>query len=128
MRYLLDTHAAVWALEENPKLSPRVRDLILDRSPLDFGIADTTLVEVARLIADGRYQIDEDPIGFLDDLCALFPPVRITNEIAWRAASFDWAHRDPADRLICATALEGGLILITRDQKITEWGQVPIFW
>jgi len=128
MKYLLDTHAAVWALEENPKLSPRVRNLILDRSPLDFGIADTTLVEVARLISDGRYQIDEDPVGFLDDLCELFPPVHITNEIAWQAASLDWTHRDPADRLICATALENDLILITRDRKIAEWGSVPVFW
>jgi len=128
MKYLLDTHAAVWALEENPRLSPRVRDLILDRSPLDFGIADTTLVEVARLIADGRYRTRRQPVDFLNRLCALFPPVHITNEIAWQAAAFDWAHRDPADRLICATALENDLILITRDRKIAEWGGVPVFW
>jgi len=128
MKYLLDTHAAIWALEEGPKLSSRVRNLILDRSPADFVIADTTLVEVARLIADGRYPVSTSPIVALERLCALFKPVRITNEIAWQAASFNWEHRDPADRLICATALENDLILITRDRKITEWGGVPVFW
>jgi len=128
MKYLLDTHTALWASEEDSMLPARVRDLILDRSPDDFVIADTTLVEVARLIADGRYPIQEDPIIFLNDLRSLFKPIRMTVKIAWRAASFDWAHRDPADRLICATALENDLILITRDRKITEWGGVPVFW
>jgi len=128
MKYLLDTHTALWASEEDPLLSPRVRDLILDRSPTDFVIADTTVMEVARLIADGRYPIQEDPINFLSSLCALFKPVPMSINIAWCAASLDWAHRDPADRLICATALESDLILITRDRKITEWGGVPVFW
>jgi len=128
MKYLLDTHTALWASEEAPQLSQRVRDLILDRSPHDFVIADTTLVETARLIADGRYPISRDPVEFLDKLCSLFAPVPITNQIAWRAASFEWEHRDPADRLICATALENDLILITRDRKITAWGHVPVFW
>jgi len=128
MRYLLDTHAAIWALEEGPKLSSRVRNLILDRSPADFVIADTTVIEVARLIVAGRYPVSTSPIAALRRLCALFKPVPMTIEIAWRAASFDWAHRDPADRLICATALESDLILITRDRKIAEWGGVPVFW
>jgi len=128
MKYLLDTHTALWASEEDSQLSRRVRDLILDRSPADFVIADTTVMEVARLIADGRYPIQEDPIDFLSSLCGLFKPVPMTIEIAWQAASFNWSHRDPADRLICATALENDLILITRDRKITEWGGVPVFW
>ncbi|KXU34939.1 hypothetical protein AXK11_07580 [Cephaloticoccus primus] len=127
MKYLLDTHAAVWALEESPHLSPRVRDLILDRSPADFVIADVTILEVACLIRSSRLPRKEDPVARLEKLCALFLPVRITTQIAWRAASLDWAHRDPADRLICATALEHDLILVTRARKITEWGAVPVF-
>jgi len=128
MKYLLDTHAALWALEEDRQLSPRVRDLILDSSPNDFVIADTTILEVARLIEEDRHQIQEDPTTFLVDLCDLFKPVQMTIKIAWRSVTLDWSHRDPADRLICATALESDLILITRDRKIIEWGGVPVFW
>ncbi len=35
---------------------------------------------------------------------------------------------DPADRFIVATALEAGAALVTRDQRITDWGQVEIIW
>jgi len=128
MRYLLDTHAAIWAFEEGPKLSSRVRNLILDRSPADFFIADATVMEVARLIAGGRYPVSTDPIVALEKLCTLFKPIQMTIRIAWRSVTLNWTHRDPADRMICATALENDLILITRDRKITEWGGVPIFW
>jgi len=51
-----------------------------------------------------------------------------TADIAWRSVCLDWEHRAPADRLICATALEHGLTLITCDRIITEWGGVPVFW
>jgi len=74
MKYLLDTHAAVWALEESPHLSPRVRDLILDRSPADFVIADVTILEVACLIRSSRLPRKGDPVARLEKLCALFLP------------------------------------------------------
>jgi PIN domain nuclease of toxin-antitoxin system len=40
----------------------------------------------------------------------------------------DWAHRDPADRLICATALEHKIPLVTHDLEITRWGGVQVVW
>jgi len=128
MKYLLDTHAAIWASEEDPLLSVRVRNLILDSSPNDFVIADTTILEVARLIHHDPLLLKGEPIERLEKLCALFKPIQMTIKIAWRSVTLDWAHRDPADRLICATALENELTLITRDRKITEWGGVPVFW
>jgi PIN domain nuclease of toxin-antitoxin system len=35
---------------------------------------------------------------------------------------------DPADRLIVGTALEMGVPVVTRDQRITEWGHVNTIW
>lgn len=35
---------------------------------------------------------------------------------------------DPADRFIVSTALELGVPLVSRDQRITDWGQVQIIW
>ena len=44
----------------------------------------------------------------------------VTAEIAVRAASLDWNHRDPCDRHIVATAAEHKLPLLTIDEKIHD--------
>ncbi|MGH9416596.1 MAG: PIN domain-containing protein [Terriglobales bacterium] len=50
-------------------------------------------------------------------------------EIAAQAAQFGPAFpRDPADRIIAATALAHGLTLVTADQKIRSSGLVPTLW
>lgn len=51
-----------------------------------------------------------------------------TPTIAWRTVNLEWTHKDPADRLICATALEHHLTLITHDKEITCWVGVPVVW
>jgi PIN domain nuclease of toxin-antitoxin system len=52
----------------------------------------------------------------------------VTAQIAWRSVSLDWTHKDPADRLIVATALVHKLTLITHDKEISRWGGVPVVW
>jgi len=128
MKYLLDTHAAIWAYEKDPRLPQGVRVLIDTQPQKDFVIAYVTLVEIARLLHSAKLVFAKEPLQWLRDLSARFVPQLPTADIAWRSVSLDWEHRDPADRLICATALEHGLTLITRDQIITEWGGVPILW
>jgi len=128
MKYVLDTHAAIWAYEEDPRLSPRVRELMDERDDEDFVIAHVTLVEIARLLHSQKLTFTANPLKWLRDLSARFEPQAPTPDISWRSVALDWEHRDPADRLICATALEYGLTIITRDRIITEWGGVPVLW
>jgi len=128
MKYLLDTHAAIWAAEKDARLLLRVRELIAERDDEDFAIAYVTLVEAARLLHSGKLTFTKEPIQWLRDLSTRFEPQLPTADIAWRSVSLDWEHRDPADRLICATALEHELTLITCDRVITEWGGVSILW
>ncbi len=52
----------------------------------------------------------------------------ITKGIAIHSAAAAWAHQDPADRLIVATALEHGLALVTKDTAIAKWGGVKVMW
>ena len=72
--------------------------------------------------------VDTDPASWLEDLGHRFRILPLTPRIAWRSVEFDWPHKDPAERLICATALEHKLPLITHDQEITRWGGVPVVW
>jgi PIN domain nuclease of toxin-antitoxin system len=128
MRYLLDTHAALWIAEASPRLSPRVRTLALHHDADAFALAAISLLEIARKAHDGEIVLAPDPADWLDDLAHRFQVLPVTPQIAWRAVSLDWAHKDPADRLIVATALEHKLTLITHDKEISRWGGVPVVW
>jgi len=128
MRYLLDTHAALWAYEGDSRLPQRVRDLLATQPKGEFVIAYVTLVEIARLFRSGKVTPSGDPIQWLYDLAANFTPLVSTVAIVWRSVALNWEHRDPADRLICATALEEGLTVITRNRIITDWRGVPVLW
>lgn len=128
MKYVLDTHAVLWIAEASGRLSPRVRMLAAKGPPGDFGIAAISLLEIARKAQTGEIDLAPDPARWLDDLAERFRILPLTPGIAWRAVQLEWSYRDPADRLICATALEHRLPLVTHDQEITRWGGVPVVW
>lgn len=128
MKYLLDTHVVLWITEDAPRLSARVRALAKSHEADSFGLAAITLVEIARLIKSGAITPNASPVDWLDDIVRRFQVLPLTPGIAWCGAGLDWPHRDPADRLICATALEHKLTLITHDKEITRWGGVPVLW
>jgi PIN domain nuclease of toxin-antitoxin system len=115
---VVDTHAWVWWLTAPDRLSVAARQAV--------GAADTVFVpaiacwEVALLVFRGHLELSM-PIGewfetaFRDSRFRIAP---LTPSIAIRGAALDWPHRDPADRLIVATALELGAPLATRDERI----------
>ncbi len=128
MRYLLDTHAVLWSAADSVRLSAKVRRLLKERPPLDFGVATISLLEIARLGWAGTIDLKPNPAVWLEALPERYAILPFTPAIAWRMVGLDWAHRDPGDRWICATALEHKLTLITHDQEITRWGGVPVLW
>ena len=79
-----------------------------------------SLSDAARLIATGKISLAEGVSGprFLWALTALATPVAVSPDIAWLAASLPWAHRDPCDRQIVATAIIHRLPLLTVDGEI----------
>ncbi len=50
MKYLLDTHAAIWAAEDDPKLGHRAKRALLDSGAGDAVISDITLLEISMLL------------------------------------------------------------------------------
>jgi PIN domain nuclease of toxin-antitoxin system len=128
VKYLLDTHTVLWIAESSARLSQKVRAITQSHEADSFGLAAITLLEIARLARSGEIILKPDPAEWLDDLSHRFEVLPLTPAIAWRAVSFDWAHKDPADRLICATTLEHKLTLVTNDREITRWGGVPVLW
>lgn len=128
MKFLLDTHAVIWVAAGSARLSESVRRL-LDRHPAeDFALAAISLLEIARLARAGGVDLGPQPGEWLEEASHRFTMLPLTPAIAWRSVQLDWTHKDPADRLICATALEHKLTLVTNDKEITRWGGVPVLW
>lgn len=121
MRFVLDTHAAVWLVEDSPSLGKRARAALADLAPTDLCISDVTLSELARLLRTPSLRFTGDPLLVLETFAQRFRVHPVNPWIAHRAAGYEWTHRDPADRHILATAEFFGLPLVTTDSTITPF-------
>jgi PIN domain nuclease of toxin-antitoxin system len=128
---LLDTHVLVWAVADSKRLSSSAASAIRKARAEGEGlaIAAITLWELAALVARGRiqaYGTVEASVRLLIEGVIVKP---LTSEIAALATQFpDDYPRDPADRLIGATARAEGLNLVTRDEKIRRSSLLRTIW
>ena len=116
MRILLDTHALLWWLFDDPKLSARARDCI--RSPAsDVYVSSASAWEVATKLRLGKLPEAREAAEQLPALIrrARFTPLPITLEHAHRAGNLPAVNRDPFDRMLAAQASLEGLSLVTLD-------------
>lgn len=129
---LLDTHVLVWAVTEPERLSRAAAAAIRrGRSGGGLGIAAITLWELASLFSSGHLRAPgtvEHSIQLMLDSSGI--SVRpLTPTVAALAAQFpEDFPRDPADRIIGATARADGLTLITRDERIRQSKLLKTVW
>jgi PIN domain nuclease of toxin-antitoxin system len=127
---LADTHTALWLTQTQNELS-RVADdaLIAARAEGGIAISDITLWEIAMMVTRGRVRIDRPLNVYLQHLESVFVVLPITGQIAERSMHFSSRYpKDPADKVIGATALVHGLQLVTKDDEIRASGEVPVVW
>lgn len=124
MIYLLDTHILLWWHERPTRLSTEARRVISKagaRSPLL--VSEISLWEVATLVELQRVRLSMGLGTWLQRATAapLVERVGITPEIAAEVAVLPASfHRDPADRLLVATARHLGATLVTDDARIVD--------
>lgn len=124
MTALLDTHVLLWWLGDRDRLSVGQRRL-LDSADADTPllVSDISLWEVAMLHSLGRIRLSIPLREWLEK--AVAPPLvrrqGVSPAIAAEVASLpDSFHRDPADRILVATARVLGATLLTRDRRIID--------
>jgi len=127
---LLDTHVLVWAAAEPKRLSQAAAAAIDQFRKTDgVAIAAITLWEIATLLARGRiqaYGTIEASVRLLIEGVVVRP---LTPEIAALASQFPPEYpRDPADRLIGATARSEGIALVTRDEQLRQSPLLQTIW
>jgi PIN domain nuclease of toxin-antitoxin system len=126
LRLLLDTHVALWALTDDPRLSRRARALIEDPAN-DVLVSAASVWEIAIKHALGRGDMpisgDQALDWFRQAGYALLP---IAPDHAAAVEHLPDHHRDPFDRLLVAQAIAEPLRLLTRDPLVLRYGDMAI--
>jgi len=119
VKAVLDTHAALYLALGSRALGASAQRLLSGVSPDDLVISDVTLTETARLLNDGVITVNGPALAWLETFALGFQVQPVTPAIAWKAACYTFAHRDPCDRHILATADTLALPLVTVDRALT---------
>ena len=128
---LVDTHVVVWLAFDQKQISIRAKAAIADARKNADGLAicDITLLELATLARKGRIRLDVSLESFLQEVESRFVVLPISGRACVRAMRLSASYpKDPADRIIGATALVEGLSLLTADGAIRRARTVQTIW
>lgn len=117
MRLLVDSHVALWWLEDNPNLGPKCRQLIQEADEAYFSVVTPWELGIKRAL--GKIAIPDD---ISDTLSASgFLPLAISVAHAEAAPVLPAHHRDPFDRMLVAQAQLEALTLVTADTDLDSY-------
>jgi PIN domain nuclease of toxin-antitoxin system len=115
---LLDTHVAIWFLEDPAQLAGEARAVIEDAENV-VHLSAVSVWETAIKQAAGRIAMPEA----LDRGAARvgFTELAVTWQHGRVAAALPSVHRDPFDRMLVAQAQTEDLVLLTRDADVRRY-------
>lgn len=112
-RLLLDSHALYWALRDRPELSSKARELIASDTTEVF-VSPVSFYEL--MFKAGRRRLDAAMLRVAEATTAAGFGIESPRERDWMsAATRDWSHGDPFDRLLLAQAEGQGMALVSKD-------------
>lgn len=127
---VLDTHALLWWALDPAQLSARASETCT-RMEKEGGFASAISVwELGVKVKNGKLDLGMPIPEFVRRLQVsnVVELVAADASIWLRTVMLDWEHRDPADRVIVATALEKGLPLLSKDEALHAYGGVQCVW
>ena len=129
---LLDTHAWVWWVTEDRRLSRRAKAAIVDAvADQDLWISLISVWEVAKKVEKRQLVLDRPVDQWLDEAMTVhgLGVWEITRPILVHSCELPQPfHGDPADQILVATARRQGAVMVTKDQQIRRYPHVQTIW
>ena len=120
---VLDTHIWIWWIDDNPRLTQQLRDLISSHQSDGLGVSILSCWEVAKLVEKNRLELSCSVEEWLDTALTYtgVQLLDLTLSIVVQSTQLTGFHKDPADQIIVATAKVYDCCLLTADQKILDY-------
>ena len=128
MGALLDTHALIWWVEGDARITPRLRRM-LGHPGEDVYVSAATAWEIATKTRIGKLKTPKALLRDFVEAIELFGflPLPISLRHGYDAGRLPGAHRDPFDRMLAAQARAEDLTLVSCDPAFEALG-VKTFW
>ena len=124
-RLLLDTHAYLWWLTDDPSLGTNARAAIADPATIVY-VSAASIWEISIKARLGRIEVfDTDLVAEIS--ASDFSELPVVARHAERAGQLPPHHADPFDRMLVAQAQLEGLVCVTRDPFFEAYG-IPLLW
>ncbi|MSR20144.1 MAG: type II toxin-antitoxin system VapC family toxin [Gemmatimonadetes bacterium] len=127
---LLDTHALLWWALDPGQLSEAATKAVRTMEQQGGYASSISLWELGIKVQRGQLElpISVDELAKRVEHGGAVELVAVDTNTWLRTVRLDWAHRDPADRVIVATALIKGVPVLTKDRALHEFGGVECIW
>lgn len=127
---LLDTHALLWWALDPAQLSAKAAEVIREMEERGGFASAISIWELGVKIQRGKLELGLGIEEFVRRVqqSAIVELVPVDTTIWLRSLALPWTHRDPADRVIVATALLKDVSLLTKDAVIHGFDGVRCVW
>jgi PIN domain nuclease of toxin-antitoxin system len=122
---IVDTHAALWFLEGDRRLSDTAKALMEDHG-VDRRLSAVSVWEVAVKRSIGKLKASARFHELLYEQ-GLFP-LSVTDAHAIRIAELPFHHRDPFDRMLVAQAQVEGMSIVSADPRLEPYDVTVVWW
>lgn len=132
MTTLLDTHAWIWWVTRDKRLSARAKSAITAAlTERDLWISLISVWEIAKKVEKQQLFLDRPLDQWLDE--AVTPEGlgvwELTRPILVQSCALPQPfHGDPADQILVATARRHGAVLVTKDRRLRRYAHVQSLW
>ena len=127
MRLLVDTHAFLWFVAGDAKLSPTARRA-LEAANVQLHLSAASVWEIAIKSSVGRLTLPEPVTEYVaDKVRAGLHVLAVDWAHAAAVEHLPFHHRDPFDRLLIAQAHAERLPIVTRDRIFRRYG-ISVVW
>lgn len=124
---LLDTHAFLWAIAGDQRMSKHAREIFTGPSNLSISIA--SVWEILIKVQVGKLKVPRPASSYILSKLAENRietlPITLDHLIAYETLPLH--HRDPFDRILIAQSLEEGWPIITADRNFQKYA-VQVIW